>query len=251
MLPPWACEGGDEALIARLKDPATRARIQADTMTHGAESGGSRKRTLIKEGRWDVIWLASSRRDERQSGKSFREIAALRGQDPHDALLDILIEEEAKPWVLAEDVSEEDIANVVTHPIGGVMSDGFSLTPEGVLGGGKHHPRSYGAFPRFLRHFVRQNRLLSWEAAIHKLTGYAASRFHIAERGFVREGCFADILVFDKETIAERASFDAPYQFPAGIDLVVVNGQIAAEAGVQSEALHGRILRAQNRERPL
>ena len=247
MLPPWACEGGDAALMERLKDPATRARIHADTMTHGAESGGSRKRTLIKDGRWDVIWLASSERDPRQSGKSFRDLAAMRGQDAHDALLDILIEEGGKPWVLAEDVSETDIANIVTHPIGGVMSDGFSLTPEGVLGGGKHHPRSYGAFPRFLRRFVRENALLSWEAAIHKLTGYAASRFRIAERGLVREGCFADLLIFDKDAIADIASFDDPYRFPVGIDAVLVNGQIAAKAGALSETLKGRILRAGRR----
>src|SRR6185295_8882186 len=139
---------------------------------------------------------------------------------------------------------ETDIANVVTHPIGGVMSDGFSLTPEGVLGGGKHHPRSYGAFPRFLRRFVRENALLSWEAAIHKLTGYAASRFRITERGLVREGCFADVLVFDKDGIMDLASFDDPYRFPTGIDAILVNGKIAAQTGVQSDLLSGRILRA-------
>ncbi len=244
MLPPWACEGGDAAMIERLTDPATRKRIQTDTMAYGAESGGSRKRTLIKEGRWESIWLASSRRDPRQSGKNFREIAALRNQMPHEALLDILVEEEGKPWVLAEDVSERDVANIATHPIGGVISDGFSLAPEGLLGAGRHHPRSYGAFPRFLRRFVRENTLLSWEAAIHKLTGFAASRFRIAERGLVREGGYADLLVFDHETIADRASFDDPYQFPVGIDIVVVNGEIAARAGVQSETLSGRILRA-------
>jgi N-acyl-D-aspartate/D-glutamate deacylase len=244
MLPPWACEGGDAALLQRLRDPATRERIKNDTMTNGAESGGSRKRNLIKEGRWDVIWLASAEASPELSGKSFEEIAARRQQDPHDALLDILIEEEAKPWMLAEDVSETDVVNIARHPTGGIISDGFSLTPNGVLGRGKHHPRSYGAFPRFLRHFVREQGLLSWEAAIHKLTGYPASRFRLGSRGILREGMAADILVFDPASIGERASYADPYQFPIGVEVIVLNGCIALQDGTQSESLYGRVLRS-------
>jgi N-acyl-D-amino-acid deacylase len=243
MLPPWACDGGDVALLGRLRDRDTREKIKADTLQHGAESGGSRKRTLIKEGRWDQIWLASAQRNPALSGKSFREIGEIRRQDPHDALLDVLIEEEAKPWVLAEDVSEDDVINIARHPVGGIMSDGFSLSPEGVLGRGRHHPRSYGAFPRFLRRFVRENQVLTWEAAIHKLTGYAASRFRIAGRGMLREGLWADVLVFDPRGIVELAAFDDPYKFPTGIDAVIVNGRIAMQHGKFAPSLHGRVLR--------
>jgi N-acyl-D-aspartate/D-glutamate deacylase len=243
LLPPWACEGGDDALLDRLRDAAMREIIKDDTITHGAESGGSRKRNLVKDGSWDLIWLASAEANAHLVGKSFREIGQIRGQDPHDAVLDILIEENARPWMLAEDVSEEDFRNIVRHVTGGVISDGFSLVPEGVLAEGKHHPRSYGAFPYFLRHFIRDQRILTWEEAIHKLTGYAAVRFGLKDRGFLREGACADLLVFDPETIGERATFDHPYRYPEGIDTVLVNGELAVAGGELQDALAGSILR--------
>ncbi|MFH1568061.1 MAG: D-aminoacylase [Gemmatimonadota bacterium] len=243
LLPPWACDGGDEALLRRLRDPAARGRIKADTMAHGAESGGSRKRNLAKEGRWDRIWLGSAAANAHLVGKSFVEIGRLRGQDPHDAVLDLLLEEEARPWMLAEDVSEEDFRNIASHPVGGVISDGFSLRPEGVLGEGKHHPRSYGAFPYFLRRFVREQGALAWEAAVHKLTGYGAARFRLPGRGLVREGAAADLVVFDPGTVAEAADFDRPYQYPVGIDWVVVNGRLAVDRGQLQDTRSGQVLR--------
>jgi N-acyl-D-aspartate/D-glutamate deacylase len=243
LLPPWSLDGGDEALLRRLRDPQMRARIKADTMTHGAESGGSRKRNLVKDGTWDRIWLGSSEANAHLVGKSFAEIGRIRGQDPHDAVLDILIEEEARPWMLAEDVSEEDFLNIVRHETGGVISDGFSLVPEGVLAEGKHHPRSYGAFPYFLRRFVRQLGALTWEQAVHKLTGHAAARFGLADRGLLREGAWADVVIFDPDTIAEGADFDDPYRYPHGIDTVLVNGVAAVREGRLTDSRSGRILR--------
>jgi len=243
LLPPWACEGGDEELLRRLRDPRERDRMREDTATHGAESGGSRKRNLAREGRWDLIWLSSARVNHALVGKSFAELAQLRGGDPHEVLFDILIEEEARPWMLAEDVSEEDICNIVQHPVGGVISDGFSLRPEGILGEGRHHPRSYGAIPRFLGHFVRDQGVLSWETAVHKLTGYAATRFRIPDRGLLRPGMAADLVVFDPHTISDVADFDTPYQYPCGIDCVIVNGRVAVSGGAPMNTLCGRILR--------
>ena len=244
LLPPWACEGGDPTLLQRLRDPEMREQIKQDTMTHGAESGGSRKRNLVKDGSWERIWLGSAENNSHLAGKSFAEIARIRGQDPHDAVLDILLEEEARPWMLAEDVAEEDFANIVRHQAGGVISDGFSLVPEGVLAEGRHHPRSYAAFPYFLRRFVRQQSLLTWEAAIHKLTGYPASRFRLKDRGLLREGFWADLVIFDPETIAEGADFDEPYNYPQGIDFVLVNGEVAVENGDLQEKLAGQVLRS-------
>lgn len=245
LLPPWALDGGDEALIRRLNDPATRDKIKQDTLQYGAESGGSRKRNLVKEGQWDKIWLGSAEKNADLAGLSFAEIGKRRSQDPHDAILDILIEEQARPWMLAEDVSEEDFLNIARHPVGGVISDGFSLAPEGTLAEGKHHPRSYGAFPYFLRHFVREQGALSWEDAIHKLTGYAAARFRLPDRGLLREGYCADLLIFDPDTIGERANFDDPYRYPQGIDYVIVNGRIAVEKGELADVSAGQVLRAQ------
>ena len=243
LLPPWACEGGDDELLRRLGDRGERDRMREDTATHGAESGGSRKRNLAREGRWDLIWLSSARVNRDQVGKSLAELARLRGGDPHEVLFDILIEEEAKPWMLAEDVSEEDICNIVQHPVGGVISDGFSLRPEGVLGEGRHHPRSYGAIPHFLGRFVRDQGVLTWEAAVHKLTGYAAARFGLPGRGLLRPGMAADLVVFDPHTVAAAADFDDPYQYPRGIDCVVVNGHLAVSGGAPTDALSGRVLR--------
>jgi len=243
LLPPWALDGGDGELLRRLRDPEQRDRIVADTLTHGAESGGSRKRNLVKDGSWDRIWLGAVEANAALAGKSFDEIGRLRGQDPHEAVLDILIEEEARPWMLAEDVSEEDFANIARHPAGGVISDGFSLCPEGALGEGKHHPRSYGAVPYFLRRFVREQGLLTWEAAVHKLTGYGAARFGLAGRGLAREGAAADLVVFDPDTVGEAASFDEPDLYPRGIEWVFVNGRAAVAEGQLQDTLSGHVLR--------
>lgn len=243
LLPPWACEGGDEALLARLRDPAERKRIRDDTMTFGAESGGSRKRNLAKEGRWDLIWLGSSGRHPELVGKSFAEIGTLRSSDPHEAMLDVLLEEEARPWMLAQDVSEEDFRNIAGHPVGGVISDGFSLAPEGVLATGKQHPRSFAAFPYFLRRFVREQGAFAWEEAIRKLTGYPAGLLGLQDRGLLREGMWADVCVFDPQTITETADFDQPYSYPRGIDHVLVNGRLAVSQGRLNGCRAGRVLR--------
>jgi N-acyl-D-amino-acid deacylase len=243
LLPPWALDGGDEVLLQRLRDPQMRERIKNDTLTHGAESGGSRKRNLVKDGSWDRIWLGSAEANAHLAGKSFAEIGAARGQDPHDAVLDILLEEQARPWMLAEDVSEEDFLNIARHETGGVISDGFSLIPEGVLAEGKHHPRSYGAFPYFLRRFVRDQGALTWEEAIHKLTGHAAARFGLAGRGLLREGACADVVLFDPQSVGEAATFDDPYRYPQGIDTVLVNGTFAVREGRLTDSRSGQILR--------
>lgn len=243
LLPPWSLDGGDEALLRRLRDPVQRDKIKADTMTHGAESGGSRKRNLVKDGSWDRIWLGSAEVNAHLAGKTFAEIGQIRGQDPHDAVLDIIVEDGAQPWMLAEDVSEEDFLNIARHAAGGVISDGFSLIPEGVLAEGRHHPRSYGAFPYFLRRFIREQGALTWEQAVHKLTGHAAARFGLHDRGLLREGAWADVVIFDPETIAEGADFDDPYRYPQGIDTVLVNGVAAVRDGHLTDSRSGRILR--------
>jgi N-acyl-D-aspartate/D-glutamate deacylase len=243
LLPPWACAGGDEALLARLRDPGERERIRQDTMTFGAESGGSRKRNLAREGRWNLIWLGSAERRPELVGKSLAQIAQMRGQDPHEAMLDVLLEEEARPWMLAQDVSEEDFRAIVAHPVGGVISDGFSLAPEGVLATGRQHPRSFSAFPYFLRRFVREQGVFAWEEAIHKLTGYPAGIIGLRDRGLLRQGLWADVCVFDPQAIADTADFERPYSYPRGIDHVLVNGVLAVSEGKLRGRRAGRVLR--------
>ena len=243
LLPPWALDGGDKILLQRLRDPEIRTRIKADTMKYGAESGGSRKRTLVKEEKWASIWLSSAVVNAQYTGKNFVEIGQIRNQSPHDSMLDILLEDQAQPWMLAEDVSEQDFLNIAQDPAGGIISDGFSLVPEGILAEGKHHPRSYGAFPYFLRRFVREQKALTWEFAIHKLSGHAAERFGLYNRGLIAEGFQADILVFNPDVISEEADFESPYVYAKGIDHVFVNGNKVFEAGEPLDVCAGQVLR--------
>ena len=197
------------------------------------------------------IWLSSAIINAQLTGKNFVEIGQIRNQSPHDAVIDIIIEDEAQPWMLAEDVSEQDFLNIALDPAGGIISDGFSLVPEGVLAEGKHHPRSYGAFPYFLRRFVREKKALSWEYAIHKLSSHAAKRFGLLNRGLLSEGFQADILVFNPNTISEKANFENPYIYPKGIDHVFVNGKKAIEDGELIDARAGQILQKKTQEQLL
>jgi N-acyl-D-amino-acid deacylase len=251
LLPPWALDGGDQRLLERLRDPEMRECIKADTMKYGAESGGSRKRNLVKKEKWSSIWLSSAIINAQLTGKNFVEIGQIRNQSPHDAVIDIIIEDEAQPWMLAEDVSEQDFLNIALDPAGGIISDGFSLVPEGILAEGKHHPRSYGAFPYFLRRFVREKKALSWEYAIHKLSSHAAKRFGLLNRGLISEGFQADILVFNPNTISEKANFENPYIYAKGIDHVLVNGKNAIEDGELIDARAGQILQKKTQEQLL
>ena len=145
--------------------------------------------------------------------------------------------------MLAEDVSEEDFLDIARHRIGGVISDGFSLHPEGPLARGRHHPRSYGAFARFLRRYVREDGKLSWEQAIHKLTGHPANRFRLAGRGVLMAGAFADVCVLAPEKVAEVADFGDPYRYARGIDWVIANGRTTLEKGAATGDLPGKVLR--------
>jgi len=244
LCPPWTNEGGDEKLVERLQDESIRQRIIEDTLQYGALSGGSAKRALIKEGRWDKIWLASAVVNTHLLGKDFQEIAELRGADPFTALFDILIEEKATAMMLGEDKDADDLKRVMRHPTGGVISDGFALGPKGRLLDGKHHPRCYGTFPRFLGHFVREERVLPLEAAIHKITSFPAWRLDLRDRGILREGAYADMVIFDPARIADTATFQEPYQYPVGIEYVLVNGQIVVEGGAHTRARPGMVLRS-------
>jgi N-acyl-D-amino-acid deacylase len=243
MCPPWAEEGGVEKFLERLKDPVQREKIKEDTLTYGSVSGGSCKRVLIKQGRWDVIWLVSAEENTDLVGKSFAEIADIRGQDPFDAMLDVLWEENANCQMRAEDKDPEDIERVLRYPYAGVQSDGFAVVPEGVLGRGRHHPRLYGTFPRLLGYYVRERKVLRLEEAVRKVTSFPAQRFGVRDRGQIREGTWADLVIFDDAQIIDRSTFEDPYQYPDGIEWVIVNGQVTVERGEYHPCLAGQTLR--------
>ena len=229
VVPDWVHEGGTDALLARLRDPGVRQRIRdADTET---------------ERRWDAIVIARAHRQPALVGRTVAEIAAERGQEPLDVACDLLVEEEAAVAVVIHSMREDDVQLVMRAPFVSVGSDSSAVATDGPLAEGQPHPRAYGCFPRVLGRYVRELGVLGLEEAIRKMTALTASRLCLRERGEVREGWFADLVVFDPVAVADAATFERPHHYAIGIDAVVVNGSVALERGRVEERLHGRVLR--------
>jgi len=160
-----------------------------------------------------------------------------------DALCDLLIEENAEAMNVTFWGVEEDVDTLVKHPSVMPCSDGWCHAPYGRLGEGRPHPRCYGAFPRYLSLYARERRLFTYEEAIRRMTCMPAQRLGLQDRGLLKEGMAADVVVFDQKTVKDRATFSDPHQYPGGIPYVVVNGEIAVSDGEHTGALAGRVLR--------
>jgi dihydroorotase/N-acyl-D-amino-acid deacylase len=240
-LPPWAQEGGLDKMLTRLRDPATRERI---------------KREISEDHKdWENIYLGSGgpsgiligsvvNRDlEQWQGKRVSELAAEQKKDPLDALLDFIIADHAQTGAIYFMMSEEDMRAAMRSPFVSFCTDSGSRATDGPLAGSKSHPRGWGSYPRILGRYVRDEKLLSLEDAIHKMTGGPAARVGLKDRGQLREGTFADITIFDPRTVVDRATFESPNQYPVGIEYVLVNGQISVDKGERTPALAGQVLR--------
>lgn len=227
VLPPWALDGGPEALHRRLADPAERQHMRRDIETDLPGWVSYSKRVG-----WDkiVVTYSKSRRDV--EGKSIQEIAKTQNKSEADVVLDLLLEARSAVSMLAFHISEDDVRRVVKHGSSMICTDG--------LLGGKPHPRAYGAFPRVLRRYVREERWLTLESAIRKMTSLPSSRFRLKDRGQIMKGAFADIVVFDPKTISDQSTYENPRQFSTGIEYVIVNGQITLNEGRQTEKRAGR-----------
>jgi N-acyl-D-amino-acid deacylase len=234
LLPPWIHEGGMDAMLARLADPYTRARIRQKLAEVGFTNFGRLES-------WADIRIANSPTAE--AGKTIADLAGERGQDPLDAACDLIIADRGATRILVRSMSEDDVRTIVADPRIMVGSDGPCVAPYGITGQGKPHPRLYGTFPRVLGHYARDLGLLDLPQAIHKMTGGAAAALGLADRGTIVVGNAADLVLFDPETIADRASFDNPHQYPDGIDMVIVNGVVVIDRGEHTGALAGRLLR--------
>jgi N-acyl-D-aspartate/D-glutamate deacylase len=182
MVPSWAREQGAAGLVQSLKDPSFRSRVKEDTLRYGAATGGSAKRGLIREGKWDLIWISGATRTPEYNGMSIAEIAELRGQDPYDAMLDLTIEEGPDTGIMGGDRTEEDLREILAHPLTMIGSDGRADAPGGIPDL-PVHPRAYGCFPRVLSRYVRV--LLP------------AQTMRIRDRGLLCKAQFADVVVFD------------------------------------------------------
>jgi N-acyl-D-amino-acid deacylase len=204
---------------------------------------------------WENIYLGSggpggvlisavvNRELEPLQGKRVSEIAAQQKKDPLDALFDLLLADNGQTSAIYFMMSEDDMRAAMKAPFVSFCTDSGARATDGPLAGSKSHPRGWGSYPRILGRYVREEKLLSLETAIHKMTAAPAARVGLRDRGLIREGMFADVTVFDPRTVIDRATFESPNQYPTGIEYVLVNGQLEVEKGQRTPALAGRVLR--------
>jgi N-acyl-D-amino-acid deacylase len=232
LYPQWALDGGLEKLLDRLRDAKIRESMKAETLKKVAGYG------------WDKIVISNLDKKHNQwlIGKSIGEAAAAKNADPYEFLCDLIIDEESNVSHIGFGMNEETTEMVLAHPLVMLGSDGSSLAPYGPLGEGKPHPRNYGTFPRFLGHYVRERKLLPLPEAIKKITSKPAAKMGLDDRGALKKGNFADIVIFDPETIADTATFIDPHRYPEGIDYVFVNGTMVIDHGNHTEQLRGKVL---------
>jgi N-acyl-D-amino-acid deacylase len=240
-VPPWAHDGGDAKLIERLKDPVTRARIRKDMLTPSPD--------------WDNEWqeipgpesvLIGVVRNPKLlplQGKTLTEVAKIWNKDPMDALFDLLIEDNAFTEVAVFGMSEPDVALVLQQPWVSIDNDSSGTSPEGILGREHPHPRAYGTFPRILRKYVREERKLTLEEAIRKFSALPAQRMRLTDRGVLKAGMWADVVVFDPATVRDLATFAEPNQLSQGMEYVLVNGVAVVDQGKMTGARPGKVLR--------
>jgi N-acyl-D-amino-acid deacylase len=236
-LPEWAQEGGPDAMLARLRDPDTRTRVRED-----AAKGWFRGLPWD----WDSLVLSDlfTDRNRHLLGKSLAQAAEERGEDPLDTFLNLIDEEDNGAGIVAHNRTDPDMRAFLSHPAIMVGSDGNAIAPDGPHGRPlKPHPRFYGTFPRILGRYVRDLPTVTLEQAVHKMTGMPARRMAMRDRGLVAEGRVADLVVFDPRTIADRATFEDPHQFPVGMNHVLVNGVPVVRDGVHTGARPGTVLR--------
>lgn len=234
LLPHWAMEGGIPALMERLSDPDTRKRIRMDCV-----NGLPGWQAMIKTVGFDHITISDLSGKENQGliGKTLCEAAQMRDQTPFDALFDLLLEEKGNAGMVISHLSPADVDAIIAHPDCMIASDSTSAAF------GKPHPRFYGTNGKVFHTYVRQKKLLTLEDAVRKMTSLPAKQFSISQRGQLQEGYYADVLVFDPQTIGDTATYDRPARYSVGMDTVIVNGQIAFSRGVPTGTLAGRVLR--------
>jgi N-acyl-D-amino-acid deacylase len=240
-VPPWAHDGGTVKLLERLRDPEARRRIRSDMESPDAG--------------WDNSWQKISGPDailigavqnpalRRFQGKTLAEVAQARGADPIDALLDFLVEDKAYTSAAVFGMSEPDVALALEQSWVSINCDSEGSAPEGILSRSHPHPRAYGTFPRILRKYVREENRLTLEDAIRKFSSLPAQRMRLGDRGVLKVGMWADVVVFDPETIRDRATFAQPHQLAEGMRWVLVNGVPVIADGKATGALPGKVLR--------
>jgi N-acyl-D-amino-acid deacylase len=237
MMPAWAHDGGIGKLLERLADRATRRRIVEECLIDGERWG-----TVSQGGiGFDQVFIATCRRRELE-GLNLAQIARQSGMAPAEVLMNLLLEEKCTIGMVSFSQSIENVSKVLAHPALMVGSDSIPLHEGEGDRPGKPHPRTYGTFPRVLGEYARERRLFSLETAVHKVTGMAATRIGLRERGLVKPGFFADLTVFDPATVKDESTYAEPHRYPTGIPYVLVNGAVVVDDRRLGSARTGRIL---------
>jgi N-acyl-D-amino-acid deacylase len=239
-MPPWALDGGYDALFRRLQDPAERKRIAqavrtpSDTWENLYLAAGSPERILLVEFKSEAL--------KPLTGKTLADAAKMRGKDPVETIMDLVLEDRSRVGTVYFMISEENITRQIRKPWVSLGSDAASMATEGVFLRSSAHPRSYGNFARLLGKYVRDERTITLADAVYRLSGLPATNLELDAHGFLRPGYFADVVAFDPATISDRATFDRPHQYAVGMKHVFVNGTQVLKDGEHTGALPGRAL---------
>jgi len=239
-LPPWTEDGGYPALFKRLRDPATREKIKAEVQT----PANAWENLYLDAGGPEHILLVEFKSEKLKplTGKTLAEVARMRGKDPIDTLMDLIAEDESRIGTLYFIMSEENVKKELAKPWISFCSDEASQAPEGVFLKSNPHPRAYGNFARVLGKYVRDEKVIPMKEAIRRLSGLPATNLGLDHRGLLKEGMFADVVVFDPMTIADRATYEKPHQYAVGMKHVFVNGVQVLKDGEHTGAKPGRAL---------
>jgi N-acyl-D-aspartate/D-glutamate deacylase len=248
IIPPWAHEGGAKAMIQRLNDPALRSRLESEILNDIPGSDWYNHYTAT--GGWEGMLLVtfSNPKYKQFEGKRMSEVIKAVGKPPLDVLFELLTENGGSVPTVYFHHSEDDMRYALKQPFVSIGSDGTAVRNEGSLAAGHPHPRYYGTFPRVLGRYVREEKLISLEEGVRKMTSANAAKIRIYDRGLLRPGQWADVTVFDPNTIIDNATFEKPHQYATGVEYVIVNGKIVLEHGRHTGARPGAILYGQGRK---
>lgn len=239
-LPPWTMDGGYEALFKRLEDPATREKIKAESSTPTDKW----ENLYLAAGSPDRVLLVGFKSEKLKplTGKTLADVAKMRGKDPIETIMDLILEDRSRVGTVYFLMNEENLKKELRQPWVSIGSDAASMAPEGVFLKSSTHPRAYGNFARLLGKYVREEKVISLTEAVRRLTGLPATNLGLDSRGFLRKGMFADVAIFDPKTIADRATFENPHQYSVGMKYVFVNGVQVLKDGEHTGAKPGRAL---------
>lgn len=240
ILPPWVREGGKEMELSRLRDPSVRERVKKELPLRETEW----ENTVAEDGWGNIVMLGFKKEHNRRfENRSVQSVSDEIGKDPAECAFDLLVDEELGVGAIFHEISEDDVRRVISHPLAAVGSDGESEAPYGPTGASPTHPRSYGTFPRAIRRYSVEEGLISLEDAVRKMTSFPAERIGLNDRGAVRRGMAADIVVFDPDRIRDTATYEDSHRYAEGIVHVLVNGLLTIEDGEHTRERAGHVLR--------